>query len=267
MEDNTNTNTIWIFIDNQAAIRRCTKPHPSPGQHLSLQIIENLQTILDMRPNTRVNIQWVPGHAEVLGNEIADRCAKQAAELPPRSRQSFTSVAYIKRQIQHAGLKDWQSCWQANTKGSSYCNIAKGLPLWGPTWKPTKLPNTDTTTASTIHQLRLGHGYFKSYLIRLPTYDSTKCHCSEPQQTAKHLLLGCPLYKEERERAGIQRDATVQGLLFTQRGTAALIDFIQETGVATRKWLLQDARKEEEEDSWGWGSLCEAQERDGEEIL
>ena len=222
-------------MDNQAAIRRCTKPHPSPGQHLSQQIIENLQTILAMRPNTSINIQLVPGHAEVLGNEIADRCAKQAAELPQQSWQSFTSVAYIKRQIQHAGLKEWQSCWQANTNGSFYCNITKGLPQWGPTWKPTKLPNTDQTTASTIHQLHLEHGYFKSYLIRLPTYDSTRCHCSEPQQTAKHLLLGCSLYKKERERAGIQRETTLQGLLFTQKGITALTDFIQETWIATRK--------------------------------
>ena len=82
LEDNTNTNTLWIFIDNQAAIRRCTKHPPSLGQDLSLQIIENLPTILAMRLNTRVNIQWVPGHADVLGNEMADRCAKQAAELP-----------------------------------------------------------------------------------------------------------------------------------------------------------------------------------------
>ena len=197
------------------AIRWCTKPHPSTGQQLSLQIIENLQTILSMRPNTRVNIERVPGHAEVLGKEIADRCAKQAAELPQRSWQSFTLVAYIKRQIQYPGLQEWQSCWQANTNGSSYCNIAKGLPLWGPTWKPTKLPNTDQMTASTIHQLQLGHGYFKSYLIRLPTYDSTTFHCSEPQETAKHLLLDCPLYKQERERAVIQRKTTLRGLLFT----------------------------------------------------
>ena len=33
--------------------------------------------------------------------------------------------------------------------------------------------NTDQTTASTIHQPRLGHGYFKSFLTRLPAYDST----------------------------------------------------------------------------------------------
>ena len=78
-------------------------------------------------------------------------------------------------------------------------------------------------------------------------------------------MLGCPIYREESERAGIKRDTTLQGLLFTQKGTAALIDFIQETGVATRKRLLQGADDNEEEDDGGWGSLQETQERDGEE--
>ena len=68
-------------------------------------------------------------------------------------------------------------------------------------------------------------------------YDSTRCQCSEPVQTTKHLLLGCPLYKAERERAGIGRETILQSLLFTPNGTAALIDFIQETRVATRRWL------------------------------
>ena len=144
-------------------------------------------------------------------------------------------------------------------------NNNKGIPLWEPTWKTTKLPKTDQTTTSTIHQLRLGHGYFRSFLILLPNYDLSRCHCSEPVQTPKHLLLGCPLYREERERAGIQRDTTLQGLLFTPQGNISLIEFIQETRVATRKWLLQGVRESDVEDSWAWRSLQEEQERDGEE--
>ena len=73
------------------------------------------------------------------------------------------------------------------------------------------------------------------------------------------------MYREERERAGIQRDTTLQGLLFTTQGNISLIDFIQETRVATRKWLLQSVRESDVEDTWGWGSQQEEQERDGEE--
>ena len=109
------------------------------------------------------------------------------------------------------------------------------------------------TTSSTIHHLRLGHGYFKSYLIRLPQYDSTRCQCSEGIQAVKHLLLGCQLYKDVRRKSGITRDTTLHSLLFSPKGTAILDDFIQQTGVATREWLLEGADEREEEDGWGWG--------------
>ena len=210
---------------------------------------QQLQTILNTRPDTKVNIQWVPDHTAVHVNEKADKCAKQAAKLTQRSRLSFTTIAYIKRQIPQAGLQEWQSIFQANQRGCSYCSLAKGMPLWVPTWKLTKLPQTNQAMASTIHQLRLGHGYFRSYLTRLPNDDSPRCQCSEPVQTAKHLLLGCPLYKEERERTGIGRETTLQSLLFTLKGTAALIDFIQETRVATRSWLLQGVSESDEKDT------------------
>ena len=186
-------------------------------------------------------------------------------KLPQRSGLSFTALSFLKRQIQQTGQKDWQQVWRACSSGSSYLTNARQQPLWGPTWKPTKLITTKQTIASTIHQLRLGHGYFRSYLTRLPNYNSTQCHCSEPVQTAKHLLLGCPTYREERKRAGIKRDQTLQNLLFTQKGTDTAIDFIQQTGVATRGWLLQGVSIQEEEDEWGWGSLREEREADGEE--
>ena len=47
----------------------------------------------------------IPGYIEAIGNETADKCAKSTAELPNRCRYAFTSLAYIKRQIQQKGLK------------------------------------------------------------------------------------------------------------------------------------------------------------------
>ena len=196
-EENTNTRTIWIFVDNQAAIRRCTSLQPTPGQYLSLQILDNLQKILQCNSDVKINIQWVPGHTKVFGNEIADKCARSAAALPRRCRAAFTSIAFIKLQIWQESLRAWQQTWQDSSKGSAYCSMSGRQSLWGPTWKPTKLLNTDQTVASTIHQLQLGHGYFRSFLVRLPQYSSSECECSERTQDVKHLLLGCPLYQDE----------------------------------------------------------------------
>ena len=38
--------TIWIFVDNQAAIRRPLSPAAAAGQHLAIWIIDNLNDIL-----------------------------------------------------------------------------------------------------------------------------------------------------------------------------------------------------------------------------
>ena len=137
-------------------------------------------------------------------------------------RYAFTPLAYIRRQIRQKGLKEWQHLWETTSRGQEYCSIARRQPLWGPSWKPTKLQNTDAKTASTTHQLRLGHGYFRAFLARLPNYSSTQCQCSERIQSVKHLLLGCRTYQSEREAAGITRETTLHSLLFTSRGTAML---------------------------------------------
>ena len=148
-----------------------------------------------------------------------------------------------------------QHLWETTSRGQEYCSIARRQPLWGSSWKPTKLQNTDATTASTIHQLRLGHGYFKAFLACLPNYNSTQCQCSERIQSVKHLLLGCRTYQSEREAAGITRETTLHSLLFTSRGTTMLQDFIRSTKVATRGWLLQRGSEDERDDVWGWGRL------------
>ena len=119
------TNTIWIFVDNHAAIRRSLSPAATAGQHLAIRIISSLSDILQARPDIQINIQWVPGYTEVAGNEISDRCTKDATGLPSRCPDSFTSLSYIKRQIQKASLREWQQIWTTTAKGQEYCNTAQ----------------------------------------------------------------------------------------------------------------------------------------------
>ena len=86
------------------------------------------------------------------------RQASQVDALTP------SHLSYIKRQIQKTSLREWQQIWTTTAKGQEYRNTAQRQRDWGPSWKPTKLiTGSDQTTASTIHQLRLGNGYFRSH--------------------------------------------------------------------------------------------------------
>ena len=62
--------TIWIFVDSQAAERRPLSPIATAGQHLTIRIIDNLNGILQARPDVQINIQWVPGRTEVAGMRL-----------------------------------------------------------------------------------------------------------------------------------------------------------------------------------------------------
>ena len=85
---------IWIFTDNQAAIQRLNTLKPGPGQSTSLalsSISNNLHAF-----ETTITVQWVPGHTDVPGNELADKLAKKSTlEKPPTYYN--TSLSYLKR--------------------------------------------------------------------------------------------------------------------------------------------------------------------------
>jgi hypothetical protein len=88
-------------------------------------------------------------------------------------------------------------------------------------------------TWSTYIQLKLGHGYFRSYLIRLPGYDTDQCLVCKTKQSPEHLILSCKAYKEERktmrEAAGFKERLVLKLLMNTEKGRNALLSYLKET--------------------------------------
>src|SRR5436189_815989 len=110
-----------------------------------------------------------------------------------------------------------------------------------PKWK-TKAKILKKQIWSTYIQLKLGHGYFKSYLNRLPNYDTNICQFCNTKESPEHLLLFCRRYSQIRSK--IKKEKQLNQLsskiLFdTIWGQDFLFEFLKETGIATRKLLLQ----------------------------
>ena len=68
-----------------------------------------------------VQISWFLGHADILGNEMADKLAKEAAqettELEDESR--LTTMVYMKLQPEHHVLRNGRVDWSSQTKDES----------------------------------------------------------------------------------------------------------------------------------------------------
>ena len=95
---------------------------------------------------------------------------------------------------------------------------------------------------SSYIQLKLGHGYFKSYLKRVPAhYDDDKCDCNNSSiQSPAHLLLECSKYAPDqsilKNKLNLQF-LTLKDWLCSKEGFTLLFEYLKSTGIITRNWL------------------------------
>jgi ribonuclease HI len=244
---------IYIFTDNQAAILKAMDTKPTPGQELALAIHESVHLLLDRHPELHIHLHWVPGHSGIGGNETADELARKGTSSV-RDPKRFVSIAHLKRISKELSMEEWNLAWNSAKQGKSYSKLPITLSL---EIKP-YLKLSNRIVSSTVAQLRLGHGYFGSYLRHLPSFDTNRCQCGAPSQTPEHLLLQCPTYAESRTVMKREvRPFTLRVILGTKTGINALARFLSKTNVATRKWMLEATGQEIETDvtTWGWGRI------------
>jgi ribonuclease HI len=228
---------IYLFIDSQAALKRLQKVSLTAGQKICYEITELCRLLAQ---NNTVYISWVPGHREIQGNEHADRLAK--AGLKRKARDPLTSLSYLKRKAKEDILAKWKQDWKDTRpaqKGKAYSKATRERPKISYQIQQLSGPKK---VQSAYYQLKLGKGFFKQFSKAIGKDDTGQCfgNCSA-LQSPKHLLLHCRHYRKEREKLARVLDTptlTLQQLFNTKKGSAALLGFLQDTEIATARWLL-----------------------------
>ncbi len=92
---------------------------------------------------------------------------------------------------------------------------------------------------ATMMQLKLDHEYFKSYLNRLPEYESKNCNdqCNKTQNP-KHLLINCRHTHDERSQLIKKMKpqfTTLHTLFGTKKKLKNLAEFLKTIKIAIRK--------------------------------
>jgi ribonuclease HI len=68
-----------IFSDSQPAMKSLAKPKRQSGQAIIERILNEIDTLYLTTPSYAMQLEWVPGHVGIAGNEKADQAAKSAA--------------------------------------------------------------------------------------------------------------------------------------------------------------------------------------------
>src|SRR5205807_180669 len=91
---------------------------------------------------------------------------------------------------------------------------------------------------ATVTQLRLGHGYFKSYLSRIDENIQTSCTCDRQTpapHTPQHILLDCNKYQQHRHLLKpVAQNFHLPDVLGSKAGLLAVGRFIGKSGAGTR---------------------------------
>ena len=152
------------------------------------------------------------------------------------------SLAHLSNAIRALSRQAWARAL-GSLKPTTNPNSYRAIYALEPRTK-IRYPIAPRELLNALYQLKLGHGYTRSYLYRLGHAPNDRCSCGR-QETPRHLLLGCPKLAGPRARLKDKlrtNRLTLELLLRTSQGVIATLNFLKKTRVSTRKWYLDQNR-------------------------
>ncbi|SLM33725.1 hypothetical protein LPUS_02271 [Lasallia pustulata] len=134
------------------------------------------------------------------------------------------SRSFIKRDIGKIAREEWTQYWKTTNQGQQYSTFQTSLEL---KMKAKELKQADRLTSTTFTQIKLGHGYFKSYL-----------QYRAEQKTLRNTVLKSKTGPGPGSGPGSNNELSLKRLLCTREGIKATLAFLKETRIATRVFLL-----------------------------
>jgi ribonuclease HI len=239
LEKNPLASTALITLDNQAAIQALQNDHAQPAQYLLDEIHATILKMKRRRRRLRIHLEWVPGHMEIKGNELADTHAKMASEgntsnladLPHILRKCLPeSVAALKAQRKGTILQRWRKDWSQSPRFEKMSRVDSTLPN-RKTYK--MLSSLSRRATSIIVQLRTGHVSLNLFLKKIKAEESALCkHCREPE-TVAHYLKHCKRFTMQRGKLRYKigkASHSIPRLLGDPKIIPATLRYIQDTG-------------------------------------
>ena len=186
---------LVIFrVDNQAAIialgsRRST----------SKMVIECASALNDLSQRNQVLIEWVPGHAGVHGNELADVEAKRGAQKAPIGPEPHVPVpeAYIREQVDMFFAEEHRRAWWEEKRFRQ----TKEAVGWAPNSLKKRLISLERESMRHLVQLITGHSRLEGHRWRSDTTveDPICAQCCLEVETPQHFMGDCEAFATIRE--------------------------------------------------------------------
>ena len=212
-----------IFTDSRSCIEgiaNLRNAHP---------IISKIQTYLVRlhRSNAELKLCWCPGHVGVIGNEQADRLAREAVTNEVDSYEALPHSdinPIIKRSIK----TKWEDKWTTEHQGNKLREIKEDTSDWNINY-PRRRHLEVILCRLRIGHTKLTHGHLMEG--RPPDL----CEgCDDTQLTIKHILCDCPLYNSARISCFNSQHPQIREILGRNAPMNDILQFLNITGLTNK---------------------------------
>jgi ribonuclease HI len=181
---------IVICSDSQAALKALDSPSIK-----SCSVLNCFQALQEISVANSVQLTWVPGHSDIVGNEIVDSLAKQGTTQSSR-RTICPPISHLHHEINVWLGRQHQTQWDKDELGRQ-THLA--LPVIDGNLSRILL-NMRRSDLRSVTMAITGHGFLKRHQA-LQTGDSPICpRCDMGEETAEHHMIFCPFFSQIRQR-------------------------------------------------------------------
>jgi ribonuclease HI len=173
---------LVIFSDSSSALEALR--HPPFKSKVLNSTAHSLHNLISAH-NIQITLQWIPGHSDIHGNEVADKLAKTGANK--EQFENPCSMPTVKQILKSQYKEQWLNRWATGTTGRSYFAERPQPKV------KDNINSLNRRNQSLIFQFRTGHAPVHYHLNRIiPEHEPHCRHCEHPYETVSHILFQCP---------------------------------------------------------------------------
>ena len=233
---------ILVFTDSLSIINNLA--HNGLNSEMSIIEESEIRELLWMmnKNGNECVINWVPAHVGIVGNEIADKLAKQSVLQTNTEHKDLYVGDMIP--IFKKKMLDTTKHLLINYKGNN--GVVKGFTFISNLEEFSQVPWFRDKCLSRkqitfINRIRSGHYQLKSHLLRMHIMEEDECECGQGKESLEHIVWECNRLNSNTRNnfvnyiadLNLEVNQNIQKMVILQETTTSLrlLDFLSENNI------------------------------------